>query len=240
MYKLAGFLRYRPELDKVEAARYWREVHGPLVATIPGLLRYVQSDVLDLFPEDVGPAAPDPPFECYVAHWYPDRDALAAAMESSQWAAVMEDGARIIDVDTAIMGPVDERVLNDGPQGPYKTLGIAHFPADMARAEASDYWTEVHGPLTLEAGGFVRYVQNHTIPDPDWNLDLDGFAEHWYADETAYRTATASPGWRRLEEDGANFLDTGRFWGAVVNERTWEDGEARAAVPLAQEGSETR
>jgi uncharacterized protein (TIGR02118 family) len=224
MYKLAGFLRFRPELDQAEARRYWSEVHGPLVAQIPGLVRYVQSDYL-------GPLslAPDSgnglQFDGYVAHWYADRDALLRAMQSQEWANVMEDGARIVDVGSAVMGPVDERVLEDGDAGPFKTIGIAHFPAGKPRQEASDYWTDVHGPLTLEAGGFLRYVQNHAIADPDWNLSLDGFAEHWFEDEEAYRSAVASPGWKTLEEDGPNFIDLERFSGAIVNERVWRNGE---------------
>jgi uncharacterized protein (TIGR02118 family) len=229
MYKLAGFLRFLPELDKADTRRYWEHEHGPLVAKIPGLLRYVQSDLVESLQRDESDGQTPPPFDGYVAHWYESKDALQKAMGSPEWSSVMEDGARIVDTENSVMGPVEERILKDGPTGSVKTIGIAHFPSAMDKRAAGDYWTNVHGPLTLKVGGFLRYVQNHTITDPDWNLPFDGFAEHWFTDEASHRAAFASEGWRELEKDGPNFLDTERFWGAVVTERSWRDGHLEAA-----------
>ncbi len=115
------------------------------------------------------------------------------------------------------MGPVDERILKDGESLPYKTFGVAYFPPSMGKA-AGDYWTETHGPLTLKAPGFSRYVQNHTIPDPDWNLDFDGFAEHWFQDRETYLRSLDTPEWKALADDGPNFIEADRLWGGSVEE----------------------
>ena len=49
MRKFVYVLRRRPDLSREEFQRYWREVHGPLVAKYAdtiGLLRYVQVHTL--------------------------------------------------------------------------------------------------------------------------------------------------------------------------------------------------
>src|SRR2546427_3904549 len=40
--KMIACLRKRPELSPEQFRKHWREVHGPLVAAIPGNRRYVQ------------------------------------------------------------------------------------------------------------------------------------------------------------------------------------------------------
>jgi uncharacterized protein (TIGR02118 family) len=217
MYKLTGFLRFLPGVDKDEARRYWREEHGRMLGRIPGLQRCVQNYIVEAMPigeERAGPL----PVDGYIAHWYADRAALETAMNSPEWAAVVADSESFIDVSTALMGPVEERVLKDGKAGAYKTFGVAYFPSGMDKKDASTYWTETHGPLTLKAPGFSRYVQNHSIADPDWNLELDGYAEHWFPERETYLRSIATPEWRLLEEDGPNFIDMTRLWGGAVEE----------------------
>ncbi len=40
-------LTRRPDLSPAEFRRHWREVHGPMVAELPNVLRYSQHHVLD-------------------------------------------------------------------------------------------------------------------------------------------------------------------------------------------------
>lgn len=41
--KQFSWLKRRPDLGIDEAHRYWRENHGPLASTVPGMVRYVQN-----------------------------------------------------------------------------------------------------------------------------------------------------------------------------------------------------
>jgi uncharacterized protein (TIGR02118 family) len=213
--KVAGFIRFSRAMDKAEAHRYWTEEHGAMVARIPGLLRYVQNHMREAMPIG-GDNQPELPFDGYMSQWYPDWSSLLKAQNSAEWAAVVADGGTFIE--DGMMGPVDERVLLDGPHSPYKTVGIAYFAPNKTKKEAGDYWTAGHGPLTLKATGFTRYVQNHTIGSSDWNLSLDGFSEHWYPDRETYLESLATPEWVALGDDGPNFIDRDRFWGAAVEE----------------------
>jgi uncharacterized protein (TIGR02118 family) len=40
------WLKRRPDLTFQEAQDYWRDSHGPLAATVPGMVRYVQNHVV--------------------------------------------------------------------------------------------------------------------------------------------------------------------------------------------------
>ena len=43
MYKVVWFARFLEGMDKHEARRHWREVHGPLGVNVPQIEAYVQS-----------------------------------------------------------------------------------------------------------------------------------------------------------------------------------------------------
>ena len=144
-------------------------------------------------------------------------------MQSEEWATADADGATFVDGSSAVVAGVEERVIVEGPRDGFKSLWIARFLPDQPKKQSSDYWTNDHGPLTLAAGGFTRYVQNHTIelftPDTPETPAFDGFAEHWFADRQAYLDAIGSPAWQGLGADGVHFLDTTRSWGSAVDER---------------------
>ena len=52
----------------------------------------------------------------------------------------------------------------------------------LTRERFLRHWEEIHGPLVVSKNipGLRRYVQNHTVPDVE--SDIDGIAELWYDD----------------------------------------------------------
>ena len=81
-------LARRPDLTPEQFSDYWKNVHGPLVAAVPGITGCVQHH-----------AAEEGPYDGVVVLQYPDEDAVAASEASPQWAAVMEDCAEFLDLD---------------------------------------------------------------------------------------------------------------------------------------------
>jgi uncharacterized protein (TIGR02118 family) len=222
-YKLVSFARFRPDMDPDEAARYWREEHGPLGAKIPGLLRYEQNLFVGRVPLKDG-LGDEPPFDGYAALWFAGEEAFLAATETALWEELDADGAAFLDTSATMSARVEERVIVDGSHTPYKVVAVANFRADLKKRAASRYWTEVHGPLGVKgAPGFTRYVQNHVVgesrvasgaPRPTF----DGFAEHWLADRNAYLETVRSPDWDAVIEDGFEVFDMGDLWEAEALE----------------------
>ena len=91
MIKLVYCIRKRTDLDDAEFLRYWRDVHGPLGARIPGLRRLVQSHALTI------PGDRRPDFDGVAELWLDDIESLLAARESPEWRASTEDEANFLD-----------------------------------------------------------------------------------------------------------------------------------------------
>lgn len=106
MVKLVIFLHKRADLTVEEFERYWREVHAPIAAQLPGLRKYVQGYKV--------PAAVPFPATCdAVAElWFDSVEALTATMNSQQERAVAADAANFIDLARTSMVVVTERSVS--------------------------------------------------------------------------------------------------------------------------------
>jgi uncharacterized protein (TIGR02118 family) len=93
MVKAIYLIRRKPGMSGADFHRYWREVHGPIAARIPGLRRYVQCHAVD---SDLGPAAD---YDGAAEVWFEDMEALRRAAVSPEYAAAREDESRFIDLE---------------------------------------------------------------------------------------------------------------------------------------------
>jgi uncharacterized protein (TIGR02118 family) len=106
MVKLVYCITRRPDLTSEEFVRYWREVHGPIGARIPGLRRLVQSQALRI-PGDA--RAPD--FDGMAELWFDDVASLLAARRSPEWQASSADEANFIDQKRVAYFVAEERAV---------------------------------------------------------------------------------------------------------------------------------
>jgi uncharacterized protein (TIGR02118 family) len=97
----------RSELTSEQFLRYFREIHGPLAAAIPGLRRYIQNFV-----------QPDerrrPPWDVVVEFWFDDRDAMESAWRSQEGCRATDDNANCLDLGRTRWSVVDEVVVLGG------------------------------------------------------------------------------------------------------------------------------
>jgi uncharacterized protein (TIGR02118 family) len=180
--------------------------------------------------------------------WWADRATLERALATPQWRALAEHGDAHSEGAWPYGGAaveVEERVMRIGagtpwraaalPVGICKHVGVLSFRAGMARAEASQYWTEHHGAIALEVPEILYYVQDHARrplrldgADPDGGFPFDGFSEAWFRDRTTFEQAHASPAWRRLQADSPNLFDVEAIESGVncvVDERVVKEPE---------------
>lgn len=101
MQKVVIVIRFRPDVDREEAVRYWRDVHGPIVATVPGVRRYVQNHATSS-PE--GELA----FDGVVELWFDSREAFQSVLASPEWQAVRADSAKFVVMEESPIAFVDE------------------------------------------------------------------------------------------------------------------------------------
>ena len=102
MTKVIFVVHKRPDMDWDEFRRYWRDVHGPLAARIPGIRKYVQNYAVP------DPASGDLPCDGIAEVWFDSPEALQAALDSPEGAATMADIPNFLDPDRVGMMVVDE------------------------------------------------------------------------------------------------------------------------------------
>lgn len=103
-------LTRRPELSRAEFSRYWREVHGPMIQTLPGIRRYSQHHVVAEGTR-AGHPTHDYGIDGFVDFLFDDPAAMGAAFDSERGRTVMADAANF--VEHMRVYTVEERVLVD-------------------------------------------------------------------------------------------------------------------------------
>lgn len=93
MVKLVYGITRKPGLSVEEFQRYWRDVHGPIAATMPGCRRYVQSHVLpELYNGDRPPA-----YDGIAELWFDDLETMYKSFGSPEVKLAREDELNFID-----------------------------------------------------------------------------------------------------------------------------------------------
>jgi uncharacterized protein (TIGR02118 family) len=92
MIKLVYCITKKSTLTYEEFFHYWKNIHGPVGARIPGLRKLVQSHRLTLPGDD---RRPD--YDGMAELWFDNLESLQAARTSPQWKASTEDEANFID-----------------------------------------------------------------------------------------------------------------------------------------------
>jgi uncharacterized protein (TIGR02118 family) len=106
MIKLIYCITKKTGCSDEEFFRYWKNVHGPIGARIPGLRRLVQNHRISV-PGD--PRSPE--HDGSAELWFDDIDALLRARQSPEWKAASEDEAQFIDPDKVAYFAAEENVI---------------------------------------------------------------------------------------------------------------------------------
>lgn len=226
MLKVAWLVRLVRDGDRAAIRRAWREEHAALLRAVPGLERCADNRTVAIA-EGPGAGREEPAIDSVLCAWWADERALHAGLRSEAFSRVREHARAIITPGSGYDAPaveVEERIMRAGPATPWrgagqpaglcKHIGVLAFRPDLTRAQASRYWTEVHGAIALEVGDIRNYVQNHAVRPvgPDGGRDaetlpFDGFSEAWFTDRATFERAHASPAWQRLQADAPNLFD---------------------------------
>ncbi|GAA4692360.1 hypothetical protein GCM10023215_31840 [Pseudonocardia yuanmonensis] len=113
--KSIEFVTRRPDLPCPEFRRYWREVHGPLAATIAPIRRYVQSHCLSscYTTEDDAPR-----WDGLATTWFADVAAMRRSATLPEYRATREDEPRFLAPGHLPFLITTETVTVDSPTSP--------------------------------------------------------------------------------------------------------------------------
>ncbi len=196
MMRIVFPLRRLKGMPDDEFYGYWREQHGPLVASVAndlGIRRYVQTHTLHDDPITLSLrelyGSSDDLFDGMAEVWFNDpEDRNGAAFSEAGKAAgalLLEDEKKFIDMSRSCMymgtdipqiNPV-ENIMVAGPATPIvKYVALLCQRSDLPFEATQLYWRMHHGPLARQAAqtlGFLRYLQVHRYQ----TAMADGFRE---------------------------------------------------------------
>jgi uncharacterized protein (TIGR02118 family) len=110
MIKLVYCVTKKPGLTDEKFFHYWKNIHGPIGARIPGLRKFVQSHRLTL------PGDRSPDYDGAAELWFDDMAALLAARATPEWEASTADEANFIDHSRVAYFVSEEHVIIGPPQ----------------------------------------------------------------------------------------------------------------------------
>jgi uncharacterized protein (TIGR02118 family) len=96
LIKMVFQLKRRPGMSLADFRKYWLEVHGPIVAKLPGLRRYVQCHTVDAAYQYA-----EPKWDGVAQLWVDDASAMRKMVESKEFTeGSWPDAAKFIDMNT--------------------------------------------------------------------------------------------------------------------------------------------
>ena len=189
MIRLTFLLRRKSDLTPDAFRTYWREQHGPLVASRArhlNMLRYVQVHALDDPMNEAMAKARggmEAPYDGVAEVWFESRDQLLAALASPEGqeagAVLLEDEARFIDLAESPLwlgyeypqvNPTPENLVARDRSTLVKLYFPLRCPESMDPEAAQFYWRTRHGPIIRRhapASGMLRYLQVHRDLDEE-------------------------------------------------------------------------
>jgi uncharacterized protein (TIGR02118 family) len=106
MIKLVYCFKKKAELSDQEFFDYWKNVHAPIGARIPGVRRFVQSRRLSI-PGDKTPGN----FDGMVELWFDNVEALLSARRSQEWQASNADEQNFVDYSKVAYFVSEEHII---------------------------------------------------------------------------------------------------------------------------------
>ncbi|MGL4395198.1 MAG: Ohr family peroxiredoxin [Hyphomicrobium sp.] len=191
MLKVILTIQKRDDLSDEAFNRHYVDVHGPIVAKLPNLRRYIQNPWSAQFgPDEVIPKLVSPRLLGGISElWFDDLDAVHAAMKSEAWALSGEDLPKFTKAEATTMNVVDERVMiagdadahvdSDSGQGEALVRefyrAVAAGDGDAVRGVLADDWQEI--PLVYPgqpagAEGYLPIMGAFNAAFPDGRFDV--------------------------------------------------------------------
>lgn len=98
MMKVSAFLTRRKDLSREDFDDYWARRHSPLARSLPEFETYVRRCVRQHAVDGLPPGLPLAPFDGIAELWYDDVAAVASALSSEAYLAVLAaDEERFLD-----------------------------------------------------------------------------------------------------------------------------------------------
>jgi uncharacterized protein (TIGR02118 family) len=208
-----GILRKKSELSSSDFRRYWREVHGPLAAKLPGLRRYHQNHVVDR--EQRGIDYPRGSYDCdgIAELWFDDVPSMNQAFSSKEGKQIVADEVNFIGGIATIIGVQHIVIPEASNDRLIKRMSTLRRRSDLSSEIFKSEWFDVHSILVKRLPQVKGYTQNLVLgrtkdnePASYEGLSIDGIVELWFDDVERLKEGFTSPAGTTLMTHAKEFI----------------------------------
>lgn len=101
MIKRFVILRRKPGITRQQFLDYWENIHGKLIAKIPGLIKYIQYHVSSEISDDA-----DMPIDGIAELWFQNEEEQKKAYASKEYSNVVSDEPNLFEMNSHFIHPV--------------------------------------------------------------------------------------------------------------------------------------
>ena len=101
MVKRFVILRKKKNMTKEEFWNYWENIHGKLIAKIPGLIKYTQYHVNSETEDDI-----DEPIDGIAELWFENEEEQKKSYSTAEYKAVVKDEPNLFEMNSHFVHPV--------------------------------------------------------------------------------------------------------------------------------------
>ncbi len=113
MIKLVGCLRRKPGLSEEEFHRHWKDVHGPLVKSVPEFSCYVRKYIQGHSVPGSVPGFPPPPCDGIAEMWLDSVEDIGKLFSSSGYRDIIHpDELEFLDLPNCVILVVEEVMMH--------------------------------------------------------------------------------------------------------------------------------
>ena len=206
-----GLLRRRPDISPEEFGRYWREVHGPLAAHLPGLRRYEQNLVTDRSQLAIDHARGGWDLDGVSHLTFDDRAAMDAAATSAEMAPIRPDNDRFAALRGILVTEPNPVVPVAG--GPLvKRMSLLRRRPDISAEKFREEWFGFHAEAVSKFPTVAGYTQNIVLDrQVDGSteyaaLPVDGVVELWFRNIDDLKISFSSPAAEVSQRHALDFI----------------------------------
>ncbi|WP_249931214.1 EthD domain-containing protein [Ramlibacter sp. 2FC] len=223
-----GLIRKKPDWSHEEFEAYWRDKHGPLAATAPGLRAYWQNVVIERMQRGIDFARGPWDFDGFSQLRFDDAQKAGSAFSEGDLAsALIEDERKFIG--TLHIVATEQHVVIPVPEAPQRAKLLKRISTLKRRPDVTeeDFRREwrVHADYVRKMPGVSGYRQNVVVsrelvkgePCGYEDLPIDGIVELWFEDAATLEAAFASPAGQVTMAHAKTFLH--EITAFVVSER---------------------
>jgi uncharacterized protein (TIGR02118 family) len=208
MFKVVTLLKRKPGMDVQEFQDRARTEYGALIASGPGVRRYVLS-----LPLMQGYSKGELAADAFGEAWF-DSEGDWRTFQHSRPNAIARE-SDILDQERTVELPVDVHVPKDGviPDNAVKNIEFVNRRPDLDLRKFRDHWRIIHGPLGASIKTVRRYEQNHVAQSAyaAGSPIYDGFAVTWFESTAEMRRGVGTPEYEATRADEPNFIPPGHL-----------------------------